>query len=220
MICKRVHGAGSGAGPSPGGEPATCGRLVAQALRTVGIFRKKFGGWLGVQRWLRCRKREHTHVSQPRKCLPSDCRAICSFNSVLGDTRTKFSPLFRARRRMPPCRTVETTVQIRGARRSDVGKPVWAGSSWISSSFEIDAVSAAFLFWSSMRSRSPRWALSARADQAASDRRQGSRTWSALPLPPRSALVQRGRGRIAGLSCGRSALPRLFAPWVVRGLGR
>lgn len=41
----------------------------------------------------------------------------------------KFSPLFRARRHMPPYRTVETTVQIRGVRRSDVGKPVWAGSS-------------------------------------------------------------------------------------------
>jgi hypothetical protein len=41
----------------------------------------------------------------------------------------------------------------------------------------------------------------------------------ALPLPPRPAPVRRGRGRIAGLSCGRSVLPRLFALLVVRRLG-
>jgi len=78
MICKRIHRAGSGAGPSLGGEPTTCGCLIAQAFGTIGVVRKNFSGWLGVQRWLRRRKRERTRVSQPRKCLPSDCRAICS----------------------------------------------------------------------------------------------------------------------------------------------
>src|SRR5690348_8208696 len=41
----------------------------------------------------------------------------------------------------------------------------------------------------------------------------------ASPLPPQPAPVQRGRGRIAGLSCGRSVRPRLLALLVVRGLG-
>src|SRR5690349_1486444 len=41
----------------------------------------------------------------------------------------------------------------------------------------------------------------------------------ALPLPPPPAPVRHGRGRIAGLSCGRSVLPRLFALFVSRGLG-
>jgi hypothetical protein len=64
MIRERVHGAGSGAGPSPGGEPTTCGCLTAQAFGTIAVVRKNFSGWLGVQRWLRRRKRERVSLSR------------------------------------------------------------------------------------------------------------------------------------------------------------